>query len=177
MLNGKIEAFFEEFDFLLPVVGWEYWGAIKSARVERVDEKLLDLVGGRITLDYELGSFETQRVIFILAKDGRQITRIGSPDKGGVLRKMVDALSSRPHNEQETVASALGRLETNGKLEEAHFVVYFEPNAGNLVLYKPPKGFTIATWLEELKLRAKAKIQEDVAAIDSEAKPPVVATA
>ncbi len=84
-----------------------------------------------------------------------------------------------------TIEEALEGLRERGVLDQAVFVLSFikdlyylwdDPickRIGHLVLYKPPKDFTLPGWLEEEERREREQIQQTIDTIDAEATAPV----
>lgn len=172
MSRYKIEAFFREFPFLIagdqPLVDQ---GRVEEVAVKRIDRNFLETTPYRKRIEMSLVKIdESQRVLLL--------------DRDGVLAEVRQSRYDRStigrHREEskigETVGDALARIPNADAIAYAvvittgHRIEHNESRGGYSVLvYKPPRGFTLAGWVGEQHKRAEELIKAEIAEIDAEA--------
>lgn len=148
VMNPKVQAFFDEFPFLKEV---HTPGAFDTARVERVDETLLNKA-------WDSGYGFISRVSFF-TKEGKFLARFSSDVR---LRDLIFRSKRLP---PPTFGGLLNILAAH----EPFYIVQVEGNS--LTLFKPPKNFTLKTWLEELYQRGQREVKTAIAHIDQQGEP------
>lgn len=161
MNRAKVVAFFREFPFLENLLNRN---RIDSIHVFRVDRDLMTKTPWCMHI-HPFGHVWSTYIL--LDKNGAKLTTVGiRPTERKWWRPST--WPGRKHF-KETVGEAIARL--GNRARQAFFIVYFNPmfenGPGDLILYKPPKGFTIQGWLEEEIRREQAAIQAESQAIDA----------
>ena len=170
---AKVKAFFKEFPFLANFVNWE---DVDSPQVSRVTPELLQETASRNATPAIFYAFSIGYPPAILM---RRNTRIRLLDKEGNLLYEVGAWKN-PHYrwwnpftayrfQDETVGDALHRL--GEKSRDVYYILSLDWYFGiQLVLYKPPKEFSIPGWLDEQLGVEKANLRKEIAAINARQK-------
>lgn len=163
-MNPKTEAIYRQFPFLERHFPKE---SVSTARVSRISKEFLD-----------------QRSQFVLTRldDGTPIWCSNGEillfDKKGELLAEVGAWQARKRflfwswlNRESFVESVGQALLQIGANTAVHYAAWFNrPGAEReLIVYKPPKDFTIQEWYEERVRRDERSIRNGVRAIDNEA--------
>lgn len=175
LVRSKVEMFFREFPFL---VNFTAPDKVKTVKVLRVDEKLLATIPNRYS--YPLISEDYFEQIILLDKNGlplgevKQWGRYPESTKGRLWRMI--GLVENPRHQGESVADALHRL---GEVtERIVYILSLEKETKvnsdyfRLVLYKPPKNFTLKEWIDSAVSRQQETLQKEIAEIDAEAEKP-----
>jgi hypothetical protein len=68
----------------------------------------------------------------------------------------------------ESVEEFIGKI--GDRAADILYAVSWSQTMHSLIIYKPPQGFTLMGWIDELRRREIQQIREDIAAIDAEAK-------
>lgn len=170
MNRFKINAFFKEFPFLASLVGDVSW--VEEVRVSRIDHNFLEYVPKYEGATGSLVGIEDSERIYLLSKEGKILAEP---------RQSLDISHNEAHTddeeeEGETVGEALAYLEdpnavtyavsihTGYRIRDHHSVGGF-----SVVVYKPPKRFTLKEWVEEQERRAKEILDAEIAEINAEA--------
>jgi hypothetical protein len=165
---AKVKAFFSEFPFLANYIRWE---AVDFPRVGRVTSEVLAEEALRDGTPFFF-------LFSISAHPSPPMnTRIRLLDKEGHLLYEVGAWKNISYRwwkpwtinrfQGETVGDALHQLGERAK--DVYYVLWIESWFNvNLVLYKPPKDFTIQAWLKAQLEVEKANLRQEVDAIDSQ---------
>lgn len=162
----RVEAFIREFPFL---EGLAEKDRIEDIRVSRISP---DFLKRKPREEYASGSrvdIHDIEKVYLLDEDGAVLTEV----KG-----VVDAVDHRGEDtfeEGETVGEALARLDDPNAVAYAlnvhtgYEVVNHHSIGGyEVIIYKPPKGFTLRGWWEEQIRRAAVKVASEIAEIDAE---------
>lgn len=162
-MTPRVKAFLKEFPFLnkhlekLP---------IDSAKVSRID---VNFLSRRLKIDagfYFISGF-TVEVIIVLDKEGNKITQVGVNPSPPPWWKFWDENHGRGGWLYETIGEALLRLPPEVSAR-AYFVMSYMD--GRVVLYKPPKEFSIQEWVDKQTENERQEIAEEVLKIDAENK-------
>jgi hypothetical protein len=170
MNRFKINAFFKEFPFLTTLV--EDANGVEEVKVARIDRDFLGKVPQYRGATGSLVGIGDSERIFLLN------------EKGEVLAEPRQALDIT-HNEAyeddekeegETVGETLTSLEDPNTIAYAVCIYvgyrirnHHSVGGYSVVVYKPPKGFTLKEWVEDQESRAKAMLDAQLAEIDAEA--------
>jgi hypothetical protein len=161
MTRSKIAAFFQEFSFLRNFF-WEE--EIVEAYVSRVKPELFD-----VNPAFEL--VQSDDILFLSERVWRCILLIG--DANITVEVGLRQIEKKWYNPKtwsgkirfyETVGKAMSRIGGN-----VHFIIDFEPLSRRLTVIKPPKGYTVGSWLKEIQRQDAAEIKMAIADIDSDA--------
>jgi hypothetical protein len=157
---AKVRAFFDEFSFLEKHLSWKW---IDFVWVKRVGNELLQTA----TVDNGLIRVE----IWLLDRKGDLVYKVGTsrrdvyhPRKFWTREWWRRRLSGE--FDRETAINALHHL--GEKVKNIHYILEVKYHyTVELILYKPPKDFTLQEWLtEELKIE-KSCLEQDIAEIDT----------
>jgi hypothetical protein len=170
MERSKVEAFFREFPFLKDFINSNAVGEVK---VSRVDEKLLKEIPYRDEHFMTFPADAHKDIALLLDADGKSL---GSVRQEGTYnlapRKWYDLRRWAGERVQgESIGDALIRLKDDAK--KVVYVLWLEAhgrewNKWKITLHKPPKTFTLLSWIETLVQHEQACIQADVHLIDEE---------
>lgn len=158
MNRSKINAFFKEFPFLKEHIHKE---AVTGAKVARIDFGLLETTR---VFDF--------REIFLLDRNGKRLAEVGMEVN---YRFIIWKPSTWLRNWiNESVGETIERLpeianRTYYVLVSQDSLDTGEMGSRSIVLYKPPKDFTLAGWLARRKQRATAELRTAIQTIDAEA--------
>ncbi len=133
MFLPKVEAFFREFPFLGRYIERE---KVQSVSVQRIDSELL-MKRGQSFAWIEYHYRPDFNDIFILDAHGEKLAQVGRTRAWNRLHLFIS---------KETVGDAFAKLDKQGSLANAFFVLVYQ--AGNIVLFKPPKGGSVRQWYE-----------------------------
>jgi hypothetical protein len=163
--GSKLEAMFKEFPFLRRFVKKDKKWEIK---VERVDGNIME---ERKKGNWEDDDSYPQR-IFLIDSFYEILAEVGI--KETTVFRLFNWSGRIP---METTEEALRRIGADAIApsdfrNEVRFVVrveYFPSNQGEgtIIVFKPPKGYTIAGWIAEERRRAEAELVKELAAIDN----------
>lgn len=148
MNRSKVAAFFQEFPFLGRLLDEN---GVKSVYVRRVDRDLM----AKTSQCWVASVLSVRWDVYLLL------------DKEGGVLTTARMRWRNPFGVRETVGDAIARL--GNQAGRVSFVLSLFPAGNNkeIVLYKPPKGFTIQGWLEEEIRREQAVIRAESEAIDT----------
>jgi hypothetical protein len=166
------EAIYREFTFLSKHYKRK---DVKSAKVSRVNEKLLSQrshgdLERRFTYSFPF-TYENEKII-LFDQAGKALGRVGKNWDLRMILYLILCLVSLsiwvwifpPPYWGESVGQALVRC---GK--KAYYVTWLKDD-NELIVYKPPQGFTILGWYEEQIRRSRESVREALKEIDSEAR-------
>lgn len=135
----KVQAFFEEFPFLMALARPSYVSAVSVARVG---------------VDFLVRDLQEREAVHFLNESGEVLVSVDPEEYAETIGEAL--LRAEPAIENIRFAVLI-----EGK--EDH-----QWDRLTITIYKPPKGFTLKGWVEEQKRRASAQIQAMVAKIDAE---------
>lgn len=170
MNRFKINGFFREFPFLATLV--EDTSEVEEVRVARIDRDFLGKVPQYRGATGSLVGIEDSERIFLLNQNGEVLAE----PRQALSITHTEAYRDDEEEEGETVGEALAYLEdpdtvayavcihTGYRIRDHHSVGGY-----SVVVYKPPKGFTLKGWVEEQERRAKEILDAQLAEIDAEA--------
>ena len=171
MNRFKVNAFFNEFPFLNALVEGGP-REVDEVKVARIDRHLLELVPKYEGSTGSLVGIDDSERIFLLDSNGEVLAEP---------RQATDITHNEAHRddeeeEGETVGEALLCLEDPNTVAYAVSIHtgydirdHYSVGGCSVVVYKPPKGFTLQEWIEEQKRRAKEMLDAQIAEIDAEA--------
>lgn len=146
MTHSKIDAFFEEFPWLKNFVDTTYY---KSFYVSRVEPALLEYQPiKRNVSSWPFCQEWVYELLVLLDKEGDVIT-------------ILFDLKNKTVGEHIEILPRVSR-------EKISYVVSRFGYTNAVIIYKPPKGFSIPEWIEALKEEEKAKMRAEIAEIDKE---------
>lgn len=154
-MNPQTEAIYREFPFLE-----KYFpkAAVMKARVSRITEQFLDKRSAEINPFYDgecsSKTFSNGKIL-LFDNNGKRLAQVG-------VRKIWRLF---PKEFIESVGQALLRL---GRDAPVHYATWLRD--GELVVYKPPKAFTMRGWYEEQIRRAQQSVRDNMNAIDGQGK-------
>ncbi len=162
MNRSKVVAFFQEILFLGDFFKEDQ---VKSINFQRVDRELMvkspekSQAGGDPFLPLIFWS-----KYILLDENGKKLATVGVKP---VSMKWWKPLTwSGEQQFGETVGDAIARL--GDRAGEVYFVLHSSPSPPfEIILYKPPKNFTIQGWLEEEIRRERAAIRAESEEIDA----------
>jgi hypothetical protein len=167
-MTPNTEAVYREFQFLNDIFPL---ARAASARVSRLSEELLEETVGWSGIDIDDDRNTDPNWWFLLDRNGKIITQVGRK------KVRINLFFFRPAFytfNAEKIGTALHRA---GRAD-VRFLLHISPPKSNyseisgeksIVLYKPPKGFTIQGWYSELVRRSEQSVRDGVNDIDSEA--------
>ena len=185
MNRFQVEAFFREFPFLSKYVSAE---DVRDPKVSRINPDLFEKhCRSRFFGESVFKKIWTSS-IYLLDKSGEKLLTVGC-DFRWVEETPIPILAApwtwpflfMPHqpghaeiyrldnfDNPETVGEAVARF---AKPEDIYYALEILPweDGRQIVLYKPPKGFTLMSWLQEEHRRASQEVQAQIATIDAEA--------
>ncbi len=152
--NSKVEAFFKRFPFLSKYAKKD---RVSGIAVLRIKEELLS------EYRYCSCTFKTHNDFLLLDETGEKLTHVG---------EILEPKSFwwLPAPRSQNIGEALHYLENIGKIQKAKFVLSIRSCRGEIILFAPPRGFTISGWLDEQVRVASEKLTSQLEKIDSEAK-------
>ena len=176
---ARVQAIFAELPWLSDYFD-KTW--VQTARVERVDLDILKVVPVNKCGPYQGQPRWTQHNYgfwSLFNERGEKLAEVGvvnvplqyQPisrwrrwlERRNPSRHYVEGSNFRLMWIEESVGDAILHLD-----EKAKEVFYVVTGSSELIVYKPPKGFTLMGWVEEKIRQARVKVQDELAAIDSE---------
>lgn len=165
----KIKAFFEEFDFLYKIADLE---RIERVEVKRIDRDFLNKVPKYIGATGSMVDISNSEAIFLLDSEGN----IVAEPRPTVDITHNEAYQDDEYEQGERVGDALASLEEDAVnsiqyallIHTGYRIRDHESMGGyKIVVYKPPKGFTLIQWMKEQKELEKKLLSAKIAEIDN----------
>ena len=183
--EAQTRAVLKQFDFVIELTEFE----IKSARVERIDEKLLfehaehgqhaEEIKPEATGIIGLSGCLKRNVHYYLFDSNRTLIK----DVGACGERIVEQtwwerllwkpIQTKPVWNDTTVGDALFSCIKNPvcvvKVEEYGFHNSLPSWYAQVTIYKPPQSFTLIEWVKKQQLLAEQELQKKLAEIDAAA--------
>lgn len=155
-MNAKVKAMFEEFPFLGKYANIDYCSYVA---VKRIDEDLLETC-------FEANSEDYFSTVLLLDSNGECLTQVGGRPNSSKFHWLNPFSWKRIVPFFETVEEALLRI---GEIsDKVYCILAIQDCTYEIVVYKPPKNFTLKAWLERRLELAKHEVKKDLLEIDKE---------
>lgn len=142
-----------------------------SISVQRMDKKLLDEKKLFVVLDGPNAGKKFAQNIYLLGEHGDLLIEVGEQKYsfGQKIRRLFMSSDKKDYQENwgplrsETVGTALFRLGKD-QVDKVHYILVKRFN--NFTIYKLPKGFTLAEWMDEIQKESRQKLDGELKEAD-----------